>query len=92
MLSSGPQKSSDRKRVPVAESPLHRRMKAIVTEELEHENYRVLEEPLAPPNGRISWSAYRPDLLGYRLERDEEELVIVECETHPDMRRFGKKN
>lgn len=76
----------------MAESTVYRRMKAIVKEELERENYRVLEEPLAPPSGRISWCAYRPDLLGYRLESGEEGLVIVECETHPSMRRFGMKN
>jgi hypothetical protein len=67
-------------------------MKAIAREELEHENYRVVEEPLAPPTDRISWSAYRPDLLGYRFEPGDEEVVIVECETHPDMRRFYAKN
>ncbi len=76
----------------MAESLVHRRMKSIVRGELEHENYSVLEEPPFPPNRRISWSAYRPDLLGYRVERGEEELVIVECETHPSMRRFELKN
>jgi hypothetical protein len=67
-------------------------MKAIVRRELEQENFSVLEEPLFPPNGKIAWTAYRPDLLGYRLERGEEELAIVECETHPSMKRFGLKN
>lgn len=76
----------------VAESLVHRRMKEIVRGELEREDYRVVEEPLSPPSEKVSWSAYRPDLLGYRLGWGEEELVVVECETHPSMRRFELKN
>ncbi len=67
-------------------------MKAIVRSELEGERYEVVEEPLFPPGARVSWEAYRPDLLAYRSERGEEELVLVECETHPNMRRLGEKN
>ena len=76
----------------MAESALHRRMKLIVRRELERENYAVLEEPLFPPSRRVSWSAYRPDLVGYREEREEEEFAVVECETHPSMKRFRSKN
>ena len=76
----------------MAESPLHHRMKAIMRAELERGGYRVLEEPLFPPSRRVFWSSYRPDLLGYRKEMGEEELVIVECETHPNVRRFASKN
>jgi hypothetical protein len=39
-------------------------MKAIVKHELEHERYAVVEEPLFPPGDKVSWSSYRPDLLG----------------------------
>jgi hypothetical protein len=66
-------------------------MKAIVRHELEAEGYEVVEEPLVPPGDRVTWSAYRPDLLGYRSESGDEDLVIVECETHPNMRRLGSK-
>jgi len=76
----------------VAESAIHRRMKSIVRRELEREDYAVQEEPLFPPTRRVSWSAYRPDLLGHRREGGEEEFVIAECETHPSMRRFRAKN
>jgi len=76
----------------VPESPVHRSMKDIVRNELRSEDYRVVEEPLSPPTEWISWSTYRPDLLGYRMERQAEELVIVECETHPNMNRFLAKN
>jgi hypothetical protein len=92
ILSSGRQKCPDRHEAAVAESADHRRMKLIVKRELEQEGYGVLEEPLFPPSRRVSWSAYRPDLLGHRREGGKEELAIVECETHPDMKRFRLKN
>jgi hypothetical protein len=67
-------------------------MKAIVRSELEKERYAVVEEPPYPPGKKASWDSYRPDLLGYRSEGGVEELVLVECETHPNMKRFGAKN
>jgi len=76
----------------VAESRVHRSMKAIVKSELQKEDYAVVEEPLFPPGERVSWSSYRPDLLGYKSDGGAEELVLVECETHPNMRRLGSKN
>lgn len=76
----------------MAESGYHRTMKAIVRSELEMEHYKVVEEPLFPPGPKASWRSYRPDLLGYRSESGVEELVLVECETHPNMKRLGAKN
>ena len=76
----------------VTESSVHRSMKAIVRAELERERYAVVEEPLLPPGRKASWTSYRPDLLGYRSDEGAEELVLVECETRPSMRRFGSKN
>ena len=76
----------------VAESQVHRSMKAIVRHELELERYAVVEEPLYPPRGKATWTSYRPDLMGYRSEGGTEQLVLVECETHPNMRRLGTKN
>lgn len=75
----------------MAESRAHRSMKAIVKRELIHENYAAVEEPLSPQGGRVSWLSYRPDLLGYRCDGGTEELVLVECETHPNMRRLLAK-
>jgi hypothetical protein len=75
----------------VAESQIHRSMKNIVRNELEQEDYAVIEEPLHPPGEKVSWSSYRPDLLGYRSKDGTEELVLVECETHPNMRRLDAK-
>ena len=67
-------------------------MKSMVRSELESEGYSLTEEPLCPPSGRMSWSGYRPDLLGFRRSLSVEEVVIVECETHPSMNRFRSKN
>ncbi len=67
-------------------------MKAIVKRDLEGERYAVVEEPVFPPREKVGWSSYRPDLLGFRSEGGVEELVLVECETHPNMRRLGAKN
>lgn len=75
----------------MAESLVHKSMKAIVKNELQHEDYAVVEEPLFPPRRKVSWSSYRPDLMGYRSREGTEELVLVECETHPNMRRLGAK-
>jgi len=75
----------------VAESQVHRSMKAVVRQELEHERYAVVEEPLSPPGEKVTWTSYRPDLLGYKSENGTEELVLVECETHPSMKRLRKK-
>ena len=76
----------------MAESAVHRSMKAIARAELERDGYEVVEEPLFPPGRRVSWSSYRPDLLGYRREADREEVVLVECETRPNMKRLERKN
>lgn len=64
----------------------------IVRAELEQQRYAVVEEPLYPPGKKAFWRSYRPDLLGYRSEGGLEELVLVECETRPNMRRLGAKN
>lgn len=74
------------------ESSTHRHMKAVVREELEKDGFQVLEEPAFPPARWISWSTYRPDLLGFRAQNYREEVAIVECETRPNMRRFASKN
>jgi hypothetical protein len=92
MTWSRKKKSRPRHALGVAESAVHRSMKTIVREELEHERYAVVEEPLFPPRRKVYWRSYRPDLLGYRSEGGLEELVLVECETRPNMRRLGAKN
>ena len=67
-------------------------MKVVVRRELENERYVVVEEPAYPPQEKVSWISYRPDLMGYRSEDGTEQLVLVECETHPSMKRLGTKN
>ncbi len=74
------------------ESAVHRVMKEVVRAELERERYSVVEEPLFIPGEKVTWSSYRPDLMGYRRGNGSEEIVLVECETRPSMRRFRLKN
>jgi hypothetical protein len=76
----------------VAESELHRAMKETVRRRLSEEGFVTMEEPLFPPSRRISWSNYRPDLLGFRRRGGREEIALVECETRPNMKRFRSKN
>jgi hypothetical protein len=76
----------------LAESEVHKAMKAVVKRELEHDRYAVVEEPSFPPGEKVSGRSYRPDLLGYRSEGGVEEIVLVECETHPNMKRLKAKN
>jgi hypothetical protein len=52
-------------------------MKAVVRGELEKDGFGVVEEPLFPPVEWISWSTYRPDLLGYRAKDTKEEVASV---------------
>jgi hypothetical protein len=67
-------------------------MKAVVKSDLEEEHYAVVEEPVFLAGEKVSWSSYRPDLLGYRSEGGAEVLALVECETHPNMKRLAAKN
>jgi hypothetical protein len=76
----------------LAESRVHLSMKTVARQELEKEGYAVVEEPGIPPGKKVTWSSYRPDLMGYRSEGGVEELVLVECETRPNMRRLLAKN
>ncbi len=76
----------------MAESELHRSMKRMVRADLEKQDYRVVEEPLYPPASWMHWESYRPDLLGLKSDDHSEQVVIVECETHPSMKRFVSKN
>jgi hypothetical protein len=76
----------------MAESSTHVRMKSMVREELEAEDFDVVEEPNFSTSKRVHWSCYRPDLLAYRGHESGEELAVVECETRPSMKRFTSKN
>jgi hypothetical protein len=59
--------------------------------ELLAEGYILYAEPLGSPVKRISWSAYRPDLLGLQVTHNTFKLVFVECETVPTKTRVNQK-
>lgn len=83
--------SQSRRRV-CMESQLHLRMKDRVSRELEVEGYTVFYEPSFPPSRFLTWSSYRPDILGVRTGAAGQEYVFVECETRPSGRRIAGKN
>jgi hypothetical protein len=76
----------------VAESELHLRLKDDASRELQKDGYKIFYEPAFPPLPGVGWSAYRPDLFGQRDSSDGEDFVLVECETHPSMRKLAMKN
>ncbi len=76
----------------MAESELHRRLKADVSRELQKDGYSIYHEPAYSPLPGVGWSAYRPDLFGQKDCSDGEDFVLVECETQPSMRKLAIKS
>jgi len=73
------------------ESDLHGLLQETVLEELGREGYEIYVEPPNPPLGRLTWSSYRPDILGVIREEIGLSVVLAECETNPDVRRVKTK-
>jgi len=76
----------------MAESILHLRMKERTSWELAKEGYRIFVEPAFAPSSFLTWSEYRPDIVGVKLRPAREEYAIVECETRPSARKLDSKN
>jgi len=73
------------------ESDLHELLKETVLDELGREGYETYVEPSDPPLERLMWSYYRPDILGVICEETVLNVVLVECETNPNVRRVKTK-
>ena len=73
------------------ESQLHELFKDVLCEELEKEGYHLYVEPSESPLERLSWSYYRPDVLGVSCKENECKVVLVECETTPKSGRINEK-
>jgi hypothetical protein len=73
------------------EGKLHELLKNSVSTELKKEGYEVFTEPLESPHDRLLWQSFRPDLLGISLDDSESTIVIVECETKPNIQRINEK-
>ena len=73
------------------ETRLHESLKEAAFHELAKEGYDLYVEPLEPPLERLTWSFYRPDILGVICDEKELRLVVVECETNPQIRRIKRK-
>ncbi|MBI2185459.1 MAG: hypothetical protein HYU39_10950 [Thaumarchaeota archaeon] len=76
----------------MSESPIHKAPKETVARDLNNEGYRVFFEPLYSPLENIDWRRYHPDLLAVRKRPEGEDIVVVECETKPNIRRLESKN
>jgi hypothetical protein len=73
------------------ESELHGLLKQAARCELEKEGYDLYLEPSESPVNVLSWTHYRPDVLGLTCQETEFELAIIECETNPTVRRLIEK-
>jgi hypothetical protein len=74
------------------ESDFHKLMKDSVASELSYEGYQLHVEPLNPPLDRLTWSYYRPDILGLKDGESKMRVVFAECETNPCISRIKGKN
>ena len=73
------------------EGSLHKLLKEAALRELGKHGYTLYVEPLEPPFKRLFWDCYRPDVLGVISREDDLIIVLVECETSPNMRRIMGK-
>jgi len=73
------------------ETRLHNLLKTVAFSELEKAGYDLFVEPSESPVARLSWSFYRPDILGILSSETEFKLILVECETDPRMGRVRGK-
>ncbi len=73
------------------ESTLHLEMKAAVASRLHADGFRVIIEPLFPPNRALWWSGYRPDLFAVSRSDGNTQCIFAECETNPSARRILRK-
>lgn len=66
-------------------------MKQIVARELQNQNYTTYYEPLESPYPNLWWDSYRPDILATKYCKNNLNVVVVECETKPNMKRVLRK-
>ncbi|UCE10720.1 MAG: hypothetical protein JSW61_01955 [Candidatus Thorarchaeota archaeon] len=67
-------------------------MKSTVSHELAEEGYIIHLEPWNPPLERLTWSCYRPDILGVKDREFRLKVALAECETNPSISRIRNKN
>lgn len=74
-----------------SESEFHLRMKLAASSRLSEEGFVTFLEPPFSPEGLLSWSRYRPDVLGMKRSGNGLSCCFVECETNPSPLRLGRK-
>ncbi|MBT8172368.1 hypothetical protein KJN74_05815 [Candidatus Bathyarchaeota archaeon] len=73
------------------EGSLHKFLKDIVAKELKKQEYLIYFEPLESPFDRLWWEYYRPDILAIKSWKKNLNIILVECETKPNMKRLLQK-
>jgi hypothetical protein len=73
------------------EGNLHKSLKDRVANELQKQKFSVYYEPLKSPLERLWWDYYRPDILALKNLSLNLKVVLVECETKPNLKRLLKK-
>lgn len=76
----------------MAESHLHRLLKAASMRTLREDGYSIYPEPEHSPLQYLSWNSYRPDIFGMKSLNGVDEYAFVECETRPRLKRILSKN
>jgi hypothetical protein len=73
------------------EGNFHKSLKEWVANELQKQKYSIYYEPSESPLERLCWDYYRPDILALKSFSLNLEVVLVECETKPNLKRLLKK-
>ena len=73
------------------EGSFHKFLKNRVANELQKQKYSIYYEPLESPLERLWWDYYRPDILALKNLSLNLKVVLVECETKPNLKRLLEK-
>jgi hypothetical protein len=73
------------------EGTLHKLHKQAVAEELQKKNYGIHFEPWESPLDLVWWRSYKPDILAVKQSNSSQRIILVECETKPNLKRVLSK-
>ncbi len=62
-----------------------------MAKELQKKDYLIYFEPFESPLDRLWWQYYRPDVLAVKSLFPNLKVVLVECETKPNLKRLLRK-
>jgi hypothetical protein len=73
------------------EGNLHRLHKQTVAEELQKNSYGIHFEPWESPLKLLWWQFYKPDIFAIKQTHSSKKIILVECETKPNLKRVLAK-